>query len=179
MVDLGYNYNFGYDIEDNVYNNYQSRHESGTSDPKGQVTGSYSLINPDGSRRTVDYIADWVNGFRATVSDKNGVTQHGYNTGYGDDSGAGHDGAAGGGYAGGAVGHGEVTDGAGGYGGAAGGAGGYGGAAGGAGGYDGAAGGAAGDIEVTTISFSKRLLSTYLYLKAFADTSHLTSRYKA
>ncbi|GAB6022636.1 hypothetical protein CHUAL_006731 [Chamberlinius hualienensis] len=81
----GYNYNFGYDVKDYVYGNQQSRHESGSSDPKGVTKGSYSLVEPDGSVRTVNYEADWVNGFRATVSDKNGVTQHGYNTGYGSD----------------------------------------------------------------------------------------------
>ncbi|GAB6030766.1 hypothetical protein CHUAL_007615 [Chamberlinius hualienensis] len=74
----GNNYNFGYNVEDSVYNNYQSRQESG--DPKGQITGSYSVVEPDGSQRTVEYVADWVNGFRATVRDRNGVTQHGYNT---------------------------------------------------------------------------------------------------
>ncbi|GAB6022637.1 hypothetical protein CHUAL_006732 [Chamberlinius hualienensis] len=82
----GYNYNFGYDVKDYVYGNQQSRHESGSADPKGVTKGSYSLVEPDGSVRTVNYEADWVNGFRATVSDKNGVTQHGYNTGYGSDN---------------------------------------------------------------------------------------------
>ncbi|GAB6024003.1 hypothetical protein CHUAL_008729 [Chamberlinius hualienensis] len=79
----GYNYNFGYDVKDYVYGNHQSRHESGSSDPKGVTRGSYSVVEPDGSVRTVNYEADWINGFRATVSDKNGVTQHGYNSGYG------------------------------------------------------------------------------------------------
>ncbi|GAB6023995.1 hypothetical protein CHUAL_008721 [Chamberlinius hualienensis] len=101
----GYNYNFGYDVKDYVYGNQQSRHESGSADPKGVTKGSYSLVEPDGSVRTVNYEADWVNGFRATVSDKNGVTQHGYNTGYG----SGNDG----GYGGGASGYGSS---AGGYG---------------------------------------------------------------
>lgn len=31
------------------------------------VKGSYSLIEPDGSRRTVNYYADPVNGFNAVV----------------------------------------------------------------------------------------------------------------
>ncbi|GAB6026292.1 hypothetical protein CHUAL_012499 [Chamberlinius hualienensis] len=79
----GYNYNFGYDVKDPKYGNYQSRQESGSADPKGVTKGSYSLVEPDGSVRTVNYVADWVNGFRATVNDKNGVTQHGYNSGYG------------------------------------------------------------------------------------------------
>ncbi|GAB6024113.1 hypothetical protein CHUAL_008823 [Chamberlinius hualienensis] len=92
----GYNYNFGYDVKDYVYGNQQSRHESGSADPKGVTKGSYSLVEPDGSVRTVNYEADWVNGFRATVSDKNGVTQHGYNTGYGGGSDGGYGGGAGG-----------------------------------------------------------------------------------
>ncbi|GAB6023992.1 hypothetical protein CHUAL_008718 [Chamberlinius hualienensis] len=90
----GYNYNFGYDVKDYVYGNQQSRHESGSADPKGVTKGSYSLVEPDGSVRTVNYEADWVNGFRATVSDKNGVTQHGYNTGY--DGGSDNSGSYGG-----------------------------------------------------------------------------------
>uniref|UniRef100_T1GYP2 Uncharacterized protein n=1 Tax=Megaselia scalaris TaxID=36166 RepID=T1GYP2_MEGSC len=32
------------------------------------VRGSYSLIEPDGSRRTVNYFADSINGFNAVVS---------------------------------------------------------------------------------------------------------------
>ncbi|GAB6028083.1 hypothetical protein CHUAL_002303 [Chamberlinius hualienensis] len=82
----GYNFNFGYDVKDSKYGNYQSRQESGSADPKGVTKGSYSLVEPDGSVRTVNYIADWVNGFRAIVNDKNGVTHHGYNTGYGGSS---------------------------------------------------------------------------------------------
>ncbi|GAB6033630.1 hypothetical protein CHUAL_013690 [Chamberlinius hualienensis] len=81
----GYNYKFGYNIEDNVYNNYQSRYESGNMDPKGQVTGSYTVMDPDGNVRNVEYVADRVTGFRATIRDRNGVTQHGYNSGSDDD----------------------------------------------------------------------------------------------
>ncbi|GAB6023989.1 hypothetical protein CHUAL_008715 [Chamberlinius hualienensis] len=97
----GYNFNYGYDVKDPKYGNYQSRQESGSADPKGVTKGSYSLVEPDGSVRTVNYEADWVNGFRATVSDKNGVTQHGYNTGYGggyDGYGGSSKGYGGGGY---------------------------------------------------------------------------------
>lgn len=65
------------------------------------MTGSYSVLDPDGNLRTVDYVADWVNGFRATVRDKNGVTQHGYNTDGGDGSYGTGSGAGGGGYGGG------------------------------------------------------------------------------
>lgn len=31
------------------------------------VKGQYSLVEPDGSVRTVDYVADWETGFHATV----------------------------------------------------------------------------------------------------------------
>lgn len=39
------------------------------------VKGQYSLVEPDGSIRTVDYIADSVNGFNAVVS-KSGPSVH-------------------------------------------------------------------------------------------------------
>lgn len=32
------------------------------------VKGQYSLVEPDGSVRVVDYTADWDNGFHATVT---------------------------------------------------------------------------------------------------------------
>ncbi|UYV75098.1 hypothetical protein LAZ67_12002458 [Cordylochernes scorpioides] len=43
---------------------HMSRQES--ADGSGRVVGSYTLQNEDGSRRTVEYVAD-ENGFRATV----------------------------------------------------------------------------------------------------------------
>ena len=39
------------------------------------VKGQYSLVEPDGSIRTVDYVADPVNGFNAVVS-KSGPSIH-------------------------------------------------------------------------------------------------------
>lgn len=50
-------------------------HDALTGDSKGQiesregdiVRGSYSLVDPDGTRRTVNYYADPVNGFNAVV----------------------------------------------------------------------------------------------------------------
>lgn len=122
----GYNFNFGYNVEDPYYNNYQSRYESGSADPKGQVTGSYSVVDPDGSLRTVNYIADWVNGFRATVKDKNGVTQHGYNSGGGDGGYGGGSGGYGGASSGDSYGGSSGGGGGGGHGGGSGGSGGYG-----------------------------------------------------
>jgi Insect cuticle protein len=41
----------------------------------GNVKGQYSLVEPDGSVRTVDYTADDVNGFQAVVS-KSAPTVH-------------------------------------------------------------------------------------------------------
>jgi hypothetical protein len=34
------------------------------------VKGQYSLVEPDGSVRIVDYVADWETGFHATVTKK-------------------------------------------------------------------------------------------------------------
>lgn len=64
---------------DDAYPQYQfaySVHDGLTGDSKGQeetrdgdiVKGSYSLIEPDGVRRTVNYYADPINGFNAIVS---------------------------------------------------------------------------------------------------------------
>ncbi|XP_069694831.1 larval cuticle protein A2B-like [Periplaneta americana] len=57
-------YSYSYDV-----------HDPTTGDSKGQtetrdgdvVQGSYSLVEPDGTVRTVDYYADSVNGFNAVV----------------------------------------------------------------------------------------------------------------
>ncbi|XP_057666517.1 cuticle protein 21-like [Diorhabda carinulata] len=58
-------------------------HDPSTGDVKSQkevrdgdvVKGQYSLVEPDGSVRTVDYVADPVNGFNAVVS-KSGPSVH-------------------------------------------------------------------------------------------------------
>ena len=39
------------------------------------VKGQYSLVEPDGSVRVVDYVADWETGFHATVT-KQGPSIH-------------------------------------------------------------------------------------------------------
>jgi hypothetical protein len=39
------------------------------------VKGQYSLVEPDGSIRIVDYVADWETGFHATVT-KQGPSVH-------------------------------------------------------------------------------------------------------
>ncbi|KAF6207115.1 hypothetical protein GE061_018354 [Apolygus lucorum] len=58
-------YSYAYDIQDALTGDSKSQHESRNGDV---VQGQYSLVEPDGSIRTVDYTADPVNGFNAVVS---------------------------------------------------------------------------------------------------------------
>ncbi|XP_074033125.1 larval cuticle protein A2B-like [Leptinotarsa decemlineata] len=58
-------YNYAYDIQDGLTGDSKSQHESRDGDV---VQGSYSLIDADGFRRTVDYTADPVHGFNAVVN---------------------------------------------------------------------------------------------------------------
>lgn len=57
-------YHFTYDIKDEHTGDVKSQHEERDG---GVVKGSYSLIEPDGSKRTVEYTADDHNGFNAVV----------------------------------------------------------------------------------------------------------------
>ncbi|CAH2054517.1 unnamed protein product, partial [Iphiclides podalirius] len=57
-------YNFAYDVQDGLTGDSKSQHETRDGDV---VQGSYSLVDPDGTRRTVDYTADPHNGFNAVV----------------------------------------------------------------------------------------------------------------
>ncbi|XP_023245826.1 larval cuticle protein A2B-like [Copidosoma floridanum] len=57
-------YNFSYDVEDTLTGDSKSQHEQRDGDV---VQGSYSLREADGTRRTVHYTADDVNGFNAVV----------------------------------------------------------------------------------------------------------------
>lgn len=50
--------------QDAVTGDAKSQHESRSGDV---VQGSYSLVEPDGTRRTVDYTADPIHGFNAVV----------------------------------------------------------------------------------------------------------------
>ncbi|KAG5883885.1 hypothetical protein JTB14_007773 [Gonioctena quinquepunctata] len=67
-VDSGDNhvpqYTFGYDVQDPFTGDSKSQVESRIGDV---VQGSYSLNEPDGTRRIVDYTADDTNGFQAVV----------------------------------------------------------------------------------------------------------------
>ncbi|XP_045765012.1 uncharacterized protein LOC123867157 [Maniola jurtina] len=55
---------FSYDVADPLTGDYKSQSESRVG---GVVRGQYSLVDPDGTRRVVDYTADDVNGFNAVV----------------------------------------------------------------------------------------------------------------
>nr|CAD7578272.1 unnamed protein product [Timema californicum] len=57
-------YSYAYDIQDALTGDSKSQHESRDGDV---VQGSYSLVEPDGTRRIVDYTTDPVNGFNAVV----------------------------------------------------------------------------------------------------------------
>lgn len=58
-------YNFAYDVQDGLTGDSKSQVESRDGNV---VRGSYSLIDADGFRRTVDYTADPINGFNAVVN---------------------------------------------------------------------------------------------------------------
>ncbi|EAT38303.1 AAEL009807-PA [Aedes aegypti] len=57
-------YSFSYGISDALTGDQKEQHESRSGDV---VQGSYSLVEPDGSKRIVDYTADPVHGFNAAV----------------------------------------------------------------------------------------------------------------
>lgn len=57
-------YAFAYQVQDQITGDSKSQEETRQGDV---VKGRYSLIEPDGTRRTVDYTADPTNGFNAYV----------------------------------------------------------------------------------------------------------------
>ncbi|XP_072377662.1 larval cuticle protein A2B-like [Diabrotica undecimpunctata] len=57
-------YSYAYSVNDQNTGDSKSQHETRSGDV---VRGQYSLTDPDGSRRTVDYAADPHNGFNAIV----------------------------------------------------------------------------------------------------------------
>ncbi|XP_049772403.1 cuticle protein 18.6-like [Schistocerca cancellata] len=63
-------YSFAYNVQDALTGDSKTQHESRSGDV---VQGSYSLVEPDGSVRTVDYTADPVNGFNAVVHKEAGA----------------------------------------------------------------------------------------------------------
>lgn len=60
-------YSFHYDVHDPHTGDVKSQHETRTGDV---VTGFYTLVEPDGTIRTVKYTADKHNGFNAVVDRK-------------------------------------------------------------------------------------------------------------
>ncbi|XP_057666754.1 uncharacterized protein LOC130900265 [Diorhabda carinulata] len=65
-------YSFKYGVNDYHTGDIKSQHESRDGDV---VKGQYSLVEPDGSIRTVHYTADNHNGFNAVV-EKSGLSKH-------------------------------------------------------------------------------------------------------
>lgn len=57
-------YQFAYNVQDGLTGDSKTQEETRDGDI---VKGSYSLIEPDGSRRIVNYYADPINGFNAVV----------------------------------------------------------------------------------------------------------------
>ncbi|RZC33091.1 Chitin bind 4 domain containing protein [Asbolus verrucosus] len=57
-------YSFAYDVKDSLTGDFKSQVESRSG---GVVRGQYSVIDPDGTKRIVDYTADPINGFNAIV----------------------------------------------------------------------------------------------------------------
>lgn len=57
-------YSYGYDVQDALTGDYKGHQEHRNGD---LVTGSYTVVDPDGTRRIVDYSADPLNGFNAVV----------------------------------------------------------------------------------------------------------------
>ncbi|XP_043484805.1 larval cuticle protein A2B-like [Leptopilina heterotoma] len=57
-------YSYAYDVQDSLTGDSKSQHETRDGDV---VKGSYSLLEADGTKRVVDYVADPINGFNAVV----------------------------------------------------------------------------------------------------------------
>ncbi|XP_049799728.1 cuticle protein 21-like [Schistocerca nitens] len=63
-------YSYAYNVQDALTGDSKAQHETRSGDV---VQGSYSVAEPDGSIRTVDYTADPVNGFNAVVHREGGA----------------------------------------------------------------------------------------------------------
>lgn len=61
------NYSFAYEVNDAQTGDIKSQQESRRGDI---VIGQYSLVQPDGVKRTVDYSANDITGFLATVNNQ-------------------------------------------------------------------------------------------------------------
>ncbi|XP_060869410.1 cuticle protein 7-like [Metopolophium dirhodum] len=69
-------YNFEYSVNDP--HTYDVHSQSEYSDGNGYVKGSYSLVEADGSTRTVEYTADDHSGFNAVVKNEGGYKAPSY-----------------------------------------------------------------------------------------------------
>ncbi|XP_073998660.1 uncharacterized protein isoform X2 [Rhodnius prolixus] len=69
-VDTHPAYNFEYSVHDAHTGDVKSQHETRDGDV---VHGSYSLVEPDGTKRVVEYTADPHNGFNAVVHREHNV----------------------------------------------------------------------------------------------------------
>ncbi|XP_023703752.1 cuticle protein 7-like [Cryptotermes secundus] len=73
-------YSFGYTVQDALTGDSKTQHETRDG---GVVKGSYSLVEPDGTTRIVEYTAHPVHGFNAVVHRRPSVVKvapvyHGY-----------------------------------------------------------------------------------------------------
>ncbi|XP_056634498.1 larval cuticle protein A2B-like [Diorhabda sublineata] len=66
-------YSYAYSVNDQSTGDSKSQHETRSGDV---VRGQYSLTDPDGTRRTVDYASDPFNGFNAVVQRTIAVRPH-------------------------------------------------------------------------------------------------------
>lgn len=64
MFQANSSYQFGFDVKDDEYTNYQNRKEVRDGNV---IKGSYSVVDSDGFIRTVTYTADPKEGFKADV----------------------------------------------------------------------------------------------------------------
>ncbi|XP_055375894.1 probable myosin light chain kinase DDB_G0284661, partial [Condylostylus longicornis] len=71
--DLNPRYSFSYDIKD-IKTGDDKQQEEKLSE--GNVQGKYSLVEPDGTRRTVSYTANDLNGFNAIISKESPFNQN-------------------------------------------------------------------------------------------------------
>lgn len=62
---VGSSYHFAYAVADPLTGDVKSQNE--VSDGRGTIRGTYSLVEPDGSTRVVEYSADDEHGFNAEV----------------------------------------------------------------------------------------------------------------
>jgi len=69
-------YSFEYSVNDPT--TYDVHSQSEYSDGNGYVKGTYSLVEPDGSTRTVEYTADDHSGFNAVVKKEGGYSAPSY-----------------------------------------------------------------------------------------------------